>query len=842
MHKPEVTYLKEYKKAAYHISKVDLLFEIYEDHVLVENSMQIERIGDSCEPLCLNGKDFELICFKVDGVKLIDLDFVKDSEKVVINDLSDNFEVRVVTKLYPDQNSALEGLYSSQDILCTQNEPEGFRCITYFIDRPDNMSIFTTTIIAQKESYPVLLSNGNLVESTDLNNGTHKRVWHDPFPKPSYLFALVAGELGQYSDSFTTCDGREIKLCIYVKERDLDRTHFAMDALKRAMLWDEREYGLSYDLQIYNIVAVDSFNMGAMENKGLNIFNTQYILADKTTATDEEFLAIESVVAHEYFHNYSGNRVTCRDWFELTLKEGLTVFRDQCFSADMHGSALMRIEDVKRLREYQFGEDSSATAHPIKPDHYIEINNFYTSTVYEKGAEVIRMLYTILGKERWREAMDIYFDRFDAQAVRTDDFLAVVQECSPIDLGQFKLWYTQERTLKIVATHSFNKDSGEMRLKLRQVVPKSVKGRDQKPYLLPMRIAILDKESLVCEKTLYLSLEEEEFVFEGCKESDIFSLNRGFSAPVILEYAQEECSALMRFESDGFAKYEATVRFMQKELLQESLSEQFFTNFEYLLNDPNIETHLKAKLLELPSVESIISLSDDICIEKIVLKLDDAMSALSCRYSDKILHIYNQKSSNTIATRALKNRLLGYIALLQNKQSDEVLLNHYFQSDNMSDKLSAMKLFESYAKEYTDDILDDFSSRFGTDLLVMCKYFSTIAQSKRAQTLERVKRALNHSSFELSIPNHARSLLGTFARNHRYFHAKDGSGYSFICDMIIELDSFNPQLAARLATQFRVYEKLNSSSKRVMHKELDRVKNTQKISKNVFEIVELIIG
>ncbi len=543
MSKAETIYLKDYKAPQFSIKTCDLVFELYEEHTQVTNLMNIERVDKSAKDLVLDSIELELLEIYLDDIKLSEEQYVIEEEHLRVWNVGDAFKLIIINKIYPQLNSELEGLYKSGKIFCTQNEPEGFRRITPYIDRPDVMAIFKTTLVANRERYPVLLSNGNKESNFKLDDGRHGATWFDPHPKPSYLFALVAGDLGVVQDKFVTKSGKYVRLYIYTDRGNESKCKHAMKSLKDAMKWDEEVYGREYDLDLYNIVAVDSFNMGAMENKGLNIFNSAYVLADEDTATDANFMGIQSVIAHEYFHNWTGNRITCRDWFQLTLKEGLTVFRDQCFSADLNSKEVQRIEDVDALRERQFVEDASPTAHPIQPDSYMAINNFYTATVYEKGAEVIRMLHTLLGEQKYRKAMDLYFDAFDGQAVRTDDFLWAMGKAGGIDLEQFKRWYHQSGTPKLQVDEKF--EDKKYTLVLTQKVPKSVEGSEQKPYFFPLKMALLDDNGQEIEaRTLIVTQEREEFVFRAEKKPTL-SINRDFSAPIIVEQSHNDYAFLM---------------------------------------------------------------------------------------------------------------------------------------------------------------------------------------------------------------------------------------------------------------------------------------------------------
>ncbi|MEA1918733.1 MAG: aminopeptidase N, partial [Campylobacterota bacterium] len=633
MSQPKMNYLSDYAPSPFSILKCDLTFDLFDDYTRVINVMQMQCDKED-GVLVLDGEHLKLESLTCNGEKIDD--YLLDETSLTLENLPQAFTLEIVTTIYPHQNTELEGLYYSSDMFCTQNEPEGFRRMTYFLDRPDVMTVFTTKIIADKKSAPILLGNGNFQDSGDLEDGRHYATWLDPFMKPTYLFALVAGDLGSISDTFTTMSGREIELNIYCDHGNEDRCYHAMDSLKKSMKWDEEVYGREYDLEIYNIVAVDSFNMGAMENKGLNIFNSAYVLADQDRATDQNFLGIESVIAHEYFHNWTGNRITCRDWFQLTLKEGLTVFRDQNFSADMNSAVTQRISDVKSLRERQFVEDASGTSHPIKPEKYMEINNFYTATVYEKGAEVIRMIYTMLGAERFRSAMDLYFESFDAQAVRTEDFLWAMQEGGKIDLTQFERWYHQERTPRLHVSESYDEADQTYTLTLRQEVPKSVNNTTQLAYHFPLGIALFDKEGKefalrladasqqndLDRKLLHVREDEESFTFKNVTQKPILSINRNFTAPIKLVYDNSDHGFLMRHDSDGFNRYEASQSFALEVLFElmnsdNDVNKKYLDAFEAVLEDRSLDLMLKSQILELPSVTVVMQAQEIIDVDAI---------------------------------------------------------------------------------------------------------------------------------------------------------------------------------------------------------------------------------
>ncbi len=864
MQEPKTIYLKDYQNAPYAIERCDLEFDIYDDKTVVHNTMQVRCLRH--EPLVLDGEMLQLDAIFCNGKELACEAYELSDTALTVAELPETCELKVVTTIYPDENTALEGLYRSGTILCTQNEPEGFRHITFFLDRPDIMCRFTTKIVADKARYPVLLGNGNLHSQGELEGHRHWAVWEDPFPKPTYLFALVAGDLGVVSDRFTTSSGREIALNIYCDPGNEAKCGHAMRSLKASMKWDEEVYGREYDLDIYNIVAVDSFNMGAMENKGLNIFNSHYVLADEDTATDQNFLGIESVIAHEYFHNWTGNRITCRDWFQLTLKEGLTVFRDQCFSADMNSQTVQRISDVRALRERQFVEDAGPTAHPIKPDHYIEINNFYTATVYEKGAEVIRMIHTMLGAERFRKGMDLYFETFDGQAVRTEDFLWAMSEGGGIELGQFERWYHQERTPELLVEECFDEAAETFTLHLTQRIPHNVAKEPQKPYLFPLSVALFDGSGktidLVCGSAdqemldrgmLIVSKEQESFVFEGIKAIPRVSLNRNFTAPIKLQHDRADFAFLMMHESDGFNRYEAAQEFavtILKEIMKTgSVDAAYIEAYGHLLADDTIDMMFKSQLLELPTLSTLMLTQDDIDIVPIYQAIVTLKGMLFEHHGDKMLALYDalHKPNNdsldaqSMGARALKNRLLEMMMPAGDSAVHERCTRQYNESVTMTDRMEALGLLESYLGDVAGGALKDFYERYRSDTLVMNKYFAVCAGSLREGTIERVIALQNDPCFDMKVPNLVRSLIGVFSRNYLHFHDKSGSGYRFVADKVIELDAVNPQIASGLAGAFKMYKRMNAQNRKAMQQELERILAVEGLSKNVYEIVEKIL-
>jgi len=844
-------YLKDYKKPPFKIESVNLKFELFEEYALVTNEMVFEKLSDT-NSLVLDAMELELLELWINDLEVDETRYIISEENLEVFNVPQNFTLKIINKIYPQNNTELEGLYKSGTIFCTQNEPEGFRRITPYLDRPDVMSVFTTTVIAEKEKYPILLSNGNKLQCHDSFDKRHGVTWHDPHPKPSYLFALVAGDLGVVNDSFTTMDGDDVELNIYCDLGNESKCFHAMQSLKEAMLWDEEKYGRAYDLDYYNIVAVDSFNMGAMENKGLNIFNSAYVLADSDTATDANFMGIQSVIAHEYFHNWTGNRITCRDWFQLTLKEGLTVFRDQCFSADLNSAEVQRIDDVKALRERQFVEDASPTSHPIQPKSYISMNNFYTATVYEKGAEVIRMIHTLLGEENYRKATDLYFESFDAQAVTTDDFLWAMGKAGEIDLEQFKLWYHQSGTPRLEVKESF--DNGVYSLSLTQKIPNAIDGSEQKPYYYPLKIALFDTNGVeVISQTLHISQESESFVFEGFKEKPMLSINRDFSAPIIIVQEDVEYAFLMKYDTNSFTQYEAAQNFavhtLESMINGGEIDEAYVKAYGHLL-DLDIDLSYKALLLELPSISTLMQRQDEVDFEPLYEAKEKLVKHLANTYSEKLLELYTryhfpkneQLDTQSIGNRAIKNRVLRILCSLEKQEFIALAQKQYEDSLTMTDRIVALDILENSDPLLAEMAEKDFYEKYKSDSLVMNKYFAILAASQREGTLDRVQALQNDEVYDEKVPNLVRSLIGVFTRNYKHFHAKDGHGYSFIADKIIEIDAINPQMASSLAGAFKICDKMNKHSKSVIKEQLKRVVSTQGLSKNTFEIISKILN
>lgn len=864
MQEHKTIYFKDYLPSPYTVVECSLEFIIEESSTRVENIMEIRRQNPEAKELKLDGEKLDLELIWVNDELLDETMYTLEENALLLPLDTDIARIRIISRIYPDENTELEGLYRSGGIWCTQNEPEGFRRITYFIDRPDVMSRFTTKIIASREKCPVLLSNGNLRGTATLENGKHMALWEDPIPKPCYLFALVAGDLGSITDTFVTMSGKKVDLAIYCDLGNEDKCHHAMRSLKKSMEWDETTYGREYDLEVYNIVAVDSFNMGAMENKGLNVFNSHYVLANEDSATDTDFMGIESVIAHEYFHNWTGNRITCRNWFELTLKEGLTVFRDQTFSADMNSELTQRIDDVRALRERQFVEDAGPTAHPIKPDHYMEINNFYTATVYEKGAEVIRMMHTVLGRERFRAAMDYYFEHFDGQAVGTEEFLEAMQSQSPVDLSQFKRWYSQERTPTVKISSEYHPESAELHLSIIQNVPKNTKNQEQLPYAFPFSIALLSEDAepfelitsdsvLLNGSTLWITDHVSEIKFSAISSRPRLSLNRHFSAPVIIECDELDYPLLMAHDRDGFVRYEAANRFgietLESIMSGAEVNEHYVESYGAILADETIEAMFKAQLLELPTITMLMQRQEIIDVDTIAKAQETLKQTLAKRYFNElkqgIENLYDPNNSSidgvSMGKRSLKNRLLGILMSLGDTTIRALCKDHYYEAHSMSERLAALDLLENYAPDIVVEPLSDFYNRYLDQTLVMNKYFTLCASSRREGTLERVKALQNDAAYDNKVPNLVRALIGSFARNPVAFYEKSGDGFRFVADKVIEIDALNPQIASGLAGAFKNYARLSSEQKIVMRIELERIKNHPSLSNNVYEIISKIL-
>ncbi|QEL54344.1 aminopeptidase N [Chromobacterium paludis] len=868
---PEVKYRKDYQAPAFLIDRVDLVFDIEDEATRVHSRLVVNRNGHSTAgELKLDGSA-KLVSVVLDGEKLDDTRYSLADDVLTVSGVPDSFILEVETELDPAGNTSLMGLYASSGNLFTQCEPEGFRKITYYLDRPDVMAKFTTTIKADKQKYPVLLSNGNKVGEGMVDKKRHWVKWVDPYRKPAYLFALVAGKLVALRDKFVTLSGREVALEIWTEPADQDKTAHAMESVKHSMKWDEERFGLEYDLDIYMIVAVGDFNMGAMENKGLNIFNTKYVLARQDTATDTDFEDIEAVIGHEYFHNWTGNRVTCRDWFQLSLKEGLTVYRDQEFSADMYSRAVKRIEDVKGLRMAQFPEDAGPTAHPIRPDSYIEMNNFYTMTVYEKGAEVVRMYETLLGRDGFRKGMDLYFKRHDGQAVTCDDFRAAMADANDADLEQFALWYSQAGTPRLAVSSSYNPAEQSYTLTVKQSCP-ATPGQDVKqPFHIPLALGLVgadgkdlplrlagEAEAVGSSRVLDIKAAEQRFTFVDIPAEPVPSLLRGFSAPVKLEYdwRDDQLVFLMANDSDSFCRWEAGQTFAErlfKQLIDDvaagrelKLSEVFIGAFRAVLKDHSLDPAFKAFMLMLPSegeILEMVDVADPAVIHQVRdFVLDQLAQALRGEWREAYeLNVTREYKPQDAGKRSLKNRALWMLNRLDDAWPAETAAKQCLDADNMTDQMGALLALRDRDGEERDECLTAFASRWQNEALVMDKFFMLIGGSQVEGTLEHVTAALQHPAFTLKNPNKVRALLGAFGANMFHFHAADGSGYRFLADRILELDAINPQGASGLTRAFRRLKKLEPGRQALMRAELERMAQAP-LSKDVYEIVSKILA
>lgn len=869
-----VIYLKDYLAPAFKIELLDLTFRLFEDGALVVAKQTVSKVNSEIRGFVLHGEDLELRSLKMDSRELDLSEYRVEAESLTIKTVPERFVLECETWIKPQENKRLEGLYKSSTMFCTQCEAEGFRRITYYLDRPDVMTLFTTRIEADKTLYPNLLSNGNLVEQGELEEGRHFVVWSDPFPKPCYLFALVAGDLYCQEDSFTTCSGREVALKIFVDHKNSDKCDYALDSLKRSMKWDEEVYGREYDLDVFMIVAVDDFNMGAMENKGLNIFNSSCVLAKPETTTDNAYLNIEAIVAHEYFHNWSGNRVTCRDWFQLSLKEGFTVFRDSIFSADMNSAVVKRIEDVNMLRTAQFAEDAGPMAHPIRPASYMEISNFYTLTVYEKGAEVVRMLHTLLGADQFRAGSDLYFDRHDGQAVTTEDFVSAMEDVSGRDLSQFKRWYDQAGTPEVKVTAIYNQETKQYKLTFKQACLPSPGQSEKKPFVIPISLGLLDEKGQAIslsvadgrkEYLFELIDEEEDLLFEGLESEPTPSLLRGFSAPVKLSFAytDEQLLFLMQYDEDGFNRWDAgqtlSVRILQR--LIESLKRDekmhlplsYIEAFRKILSDTSLDKAMVCKMLILPAESYLIQISEQADVDLIHQAREFVRSELATHLSSELLAIYdanavydgdNSLSYEAMSQRSLKNAalmLLGASLHKETKSQHLILLEQQFSGgENMTDVFAALSaLVNSGDKMLAKSALERFYTKWKSDAQVMEHWFSVQSSSAAFADLNVIYSLMALPDFDITNPNKVRSVVGGFCnQNLVSFHKKDGSGYHFLTDIILKLDKLNPQIASRLMAPLTRWKKYDEARQVLLKKQLERIQSESALSKDVREVVE----
>jgi aminopeptidase N len=863
-----VIYRKDYQPPNYWVKTMNLALMIEPEFTLVKSRIRFDiNPAIANNTLELNGVDLELMRITIDGRKLDESEYTVDDELLVINDVPEEFELQVENKIYPSKNTALEGLYQSGEFFLTQCEAEGFRKITYYPDRPDVMAPFEVTLVADQEKYPVLLSNGNLIHSGVLSNGKHYAKWSDPHPKPSYLFATVAGKLSYIEENHMTSEGNNVKLRIYVEDENINACQYAMDSLIRSMKWDEKRFGLAYDLTQYNIVATNDFNMGAMENKGLNIFNSKYVLARPETATDTDFIVVEAVIGHEYFHNWTGNRVTCQDWFQLSLKEGLTVFRDQEFTSDMQSRAVKRIEDVRTLKAFQFTEDAGPMSHPLRPDSFIEINNFYTLTVYEKGAEVVRIYHTLFGEEGFRKGMDLYFQRHDGQAVTCDDFRKAMADANDTNLDQFELWYSQNGTPRVKIKEKYHARKKEYTLTIKQKHPKNVDKKDYQPMLIPMRMALYAEDGTAfaldetgCqEMVVQINQKKQQLIFKNIDSKPVASLFRGFSAPVSVDFAQstEDLIQLMSFDKDSFNRWNAAQIMSSKVIMdayemmlkdKDAQCPQYFIQaMSKVLTDFDTDPSLLAEALSLPDLKTLMVSMQDIRVDVLHQAREFIKKSLVNALEVEFLSVYNQNfvegdykvESEDIAKRSLKNTCLSYLMCTSNPDMKRLCKQQYQSANNMTDTISALSLYVHHQAEGFNDLLMDFYQKWQDNALVMDKWFILQATSPAFGTLDNVLELMQHSAFSLENPNKVRSMIGAFSSsNLLHFHQDSGKGYEFLANQVIALNKINPQIASRMVSIFNTWKNFDKSRRELMSQQLERIRDSKDLSPDVFEIVE----
>ncbi len=866
----EIKYRKDYKKPDYLVDEAELDFTLEPQKTKVASRLFIRpdyKDKADVRPLLLDGEDLKLISVRIDGKELLSSDYEiqENGSLKIFNPPVKSFLLEIENEINPEENTKLSGLYISNGIFCTQCEAEGFRRITYFPDRPDIMAKFRVTIRADRHKYPLLLSNGNLVAE-----GNDFAVWEDPFPKSSYLFALVAGDLAVLEDTFITMTGKPVTLRIYSEHGKENRLDHAMKSLKRAFAWDEKAFGREYDLSLFNVVAVSDFNMGAMENKSLNIFNDKLVLANPETATDADYMRIESVIGHEYFHNWSGDRVTARDWFNLSLKEGFTVYRDQEFSADMNSRAVQRISDVAVLWRVQFPEDAGPLAHPVRPESYLEIDNFYTPTVYEKGAELIRMQEKILGKELFRKATDLYFSRHDGQAVTIDDFVKCMEDASGVDLTQFKLWYSQAGTPEVKIRGEYDADKQTYTLIMAQETKPTPMQEKKEPLFIPLEIGLLasdgtemplllsgEKEGPKTSRVLFLDTPEKKFVFTGIKEAPIPSLNRGFTAPIklVFPYTDAELAFLMTHDTDTFIRWSAGQRYALKYLtsVYENIKDgkeppddnAFLNAFASYLNIAD-DKMFAAMALSLPPVSYIFETMENADVDALDKAMKYVRGTFARTFKTRLWEVYHENavadsfdvSDNAVAKRALRNRALAYLGTLKDEDTDTLVREHYRNSVNMTDAQSSLAILLNNQIRGYEDALGDFYWNFKDDPLVVNKWLMLQSSAEgNPQVLADVQKLTEHESFNWKNPNKVYALIGGFSNNFIHFHAKDGSGYKFLADTVIRLDDFNPLVASHIAKFFGNWRKLDEERRRLLQENLNKILAKTDLSKHVWEIV-----
>ena len=870
---PKETFLADYQVPNYLIDSVHLHFELDASKTHVRSVLNMRKNPQSGDGYCvLDGEQLDLVSIKIDGRQLQGNEYQRTEKSLRLTSLPDTFELEVETTIQPDQNTALEGLYHSGSLLCTQCEAQGFRRITYYLDRPDVMAVFTVSLVADKQLWPVMLANGNLEDQGQFEDGRHWTRWHDPHPKPCYLFALVAGDLYRQQDSFTTQSGRDISLQIYVDNENNHKCDHALMSLKQAMKWDEETYGREYDLDVFMIVAVNDFNMGAMENKGLNIFNASCVLASPETATDADYYRIQSIVGHEYFHNWSGNRVTCRDWFQLSLKEGFTVLRDQQFSATLNSEAVQRIDDVNQLRTMQFAEDAGPMAHPVRPASFIEISNFYTVTVYEKGAEVVGMIKTIVGDNGFRKGTDLYFDRHDGQAVTTDDFVQAIEDANGVDLSQFKLWYSQAGTPELSINAHYDQYTRQYKLMISQSCPATPDQTDKAPFYIPLAMGLLDQQG----RALSLQLEGDEtscsgdtrvlaingtsqtFVFDNVQSKPTPSLLRGFSAPVKIEfnYSDAELAFLMAYDSDSFNRWDAGQTLLIKLLLQLakrvqlqrelSIPNSLIQQFRLILVDKQLDPALISKMLSLPTENYLAAQMANADVDAIHEARQFLKKKIAHGLKKEFIAIYQQYNvsenyqftANDMARRSLKNTCLSYLMLTDDAAQTHLCLTQIKHANNMTDTLAGLVLLANQTGPEGEQALQAFYQQWQHDRLVVDKWLTVQAQSSLPDTLLQIKKLMEHPAFSIKNPNNVRALIGQFSRNNPInFHKKDGSGYRFLAEQILILNKLNPQVASRMLGAFNSWRQYDELRQGLMKQALSHIAVDNDLSPDVYEVV-----
>ncbi len=873
---PQTIYLKDYRPPAYTVETIHLTVDLQPVETRVTSKTVLSPMDgtEAGTALVLHGEDQKLVSVTVNGTALSEDGYTVDDESLTIHSPGLNadakIELVIESEIAPGKNKALEGLYMSNGMYCTQCEAEGFRNITYYLDRPDVLAVFTTKIIADKASCPILLSNGNPVGSGDLPDGRHWAEWHDPFPKPSYLFALVAGNLVAVTDTFKTMSGRNIDLRIYVEPGNEDRCDYAMESLKNSMAWDEEAYGREYDLDIFMIVAVADFNMGAMENKGLNIFNAKYILARSDTATDVDYALIEGIIGHEYFHNWTGNRITCRDWFQLSLKEGLTVFRDQQFSSDMRSAPVKRIADVRNLRAGQFPEDGGPLAHPVQPKAYMEINNFYTATVYEKGAEVIRMMHTLLGPEKFRKGTDLYFERHDGEAATVDDFVKSMEDASGVDLSQFRRWYDQSGTPEIEVSENYDADANAYDITFTQNHPATPDKQAKQNLHVPINMALLSASGtelpLALEgetsadtptnRVISLTEKSQTFRFKSVSEKPIPSLFRGFSAPVTITgaAANDHQTEIMTFDRDPFSRWDASQQFATRLLLDladekpgadERIS-SLIEAFGRALADDSLDHAFVAQMLAIPSEGELAQAATPVNVDGLHTARERVLSDVARALEGELNNTYQRLTSNepyspdaaSAGRRSLRNAALSYLSQLETPETDQLVANQYKTADNMTDKVAALALLADSKNAERSAALADFCEDWKDDPVVIDKWLRIQAVTKDDTTLDTIRGLTEHPVFSWERPNRVYALIGAFGfANHSQFHRADGEGYKFLEEAVLRLNKSNPQIAARISSVFESWRRYDQDRQNKARESLERIASADKLSRNVFEIV-----